>query len=117
MWMRVAVAQVVDVVGADEAQAEIPRNRWDSAVDDALLLDAVPLHLEKEVVGPQDVLVRGRRVARFLRLLMRETLGDFTFQAAAETDEALGMLREQLFVDARLVVETFGVPGRHQLDQ
>src|SRR2546422_2736933 len=117
MWMRVAVAQVVDVVGADEAQAEILRNRRDAAVDDALLLDAVPLHLEKKVLGAEDVLVRGRRVARFPLLLMREALGDLAFQAAAETDETLGMLREQLLVDARLVVETFGVPGRHELDQ
>ena len=115
--MRVGLAQVVHVVGAHERQAEILRDRRNAAVDDALLLDAVPLHLEEEVLGAEDVPVRGRRVARLLFLLVRRALGDLALQAAAQADQALRVLREQFLVDARLVVEAFGVPGRHELDE
>ena len=57
----VGVAQVVHVVGADEAEAEIARDSRDPAVDQPLLLDAVPLHLEEEVARAEDVAIgRGR---------------------------------------------------------
>ena len=50
-------------------------------------------------------------------LLVRQPFGDLAFQAAAQADQALRVLREQLLVDARLVVEAFGVAGRDELDQ
>ena len=48
---------------------------------------------------------------------MRQPFGDLALQAAAQADEALRVLREQLLVDARLVVEALRVAGRHELDQ
>ena len=38
-------------------------------------------------------------------------------EAAAQADQPSGVLRQQVLVDARLVVEPLGVAGRHQLDQ
>ena len=85
-----------------------------AAVDHALLLDAVPLHQE-EVAG------RGSRYAPAARrpcaLLARQTFGDLALETAAQPDEALRVLREEVLVDARLVVEAFRVARRHELDE
>ena len=115
--VRVGVAQVVHVVRADQRQLQIARDGRQPAVDEPLLLDAVPLHLEEEVFGAEDVAIRAGRLDRLAFLLMRQPLGDLALQAAAQADQSLRVLREQLLVDARLVVEAFGVAGRHELDQ
>ena len=79
--VRVALAQVMHVVGADERQVQVPRNRRQAAVDQPLLLDAVPLHLEKEVVRSEDVPVGAGGFDRLLFLLARQAFGHFAFQA------------------------------------
>jgi hypothetical protein len=38
-------------------------------------------------------------------------------QAGGHGDEAFRALRKQIFVDARLAVEAFEVPGRDQIDE
>ena len=43
--------------------------------------------------------------------------GDLPLEAAAQPDQPLRVLREQLLVDARLVVEPLGIAGRHELDE
>ena len=113
----IAVSQVVHVVGGDQRQAKIFGKRRQAAVDDFLVLDAVPLHLEEEVVLPQQVAKRPGRGQRPGRLVRRERLRDLALQATAEADEALGVLGQQLLVDAGLAVETLGVARRDQLDQ
>ena len=115
--LEVRVRQVVDVVGHDERQAEILRDRLKADVDDPLIVDALVLHLQKEVVGAEDVPIRRRRIDRPLLLLRADPGGDLTLEAAAQANEAGRMLREQLLVDARLVVEAFRVPRGHELDQ
>ena len=42
-------------------------------------------------------------------LLRADLGGDLALQAAAEADQAFRMLRQQLLVDARLVIEALGV--------
>ena len=115
--MGVGVAQVMDVVGAHEPEAEVLRDCRNAAVDDPLFLDTVPLHLEEEVLRAENVLVAGRRVARFLVLRVREPFGHFTFETRAQANQAGCMLRQQLLVDARLVIEALGVAGGDELDQ
>jgi hypothetical protein len=41
----------------------------------------------------------------------------FAFKARCEADQALRMLRENLFIDARLVVETFEMRRANEFDQ
>ena len=102
---------------ATSGRFEIARERHDPAVDDLLLLDALVLHLEEEVVRAEDVAQPRRRLERRPRLLDLERAGDFAFEAAAQADQPFRVLRQQFLVDARPVVEPFGVAGRHQLDQ
>ena len=59
--MGVGVAQIVHVVGAHELELEIPRHAGQAAVDRPLLLDAMPLHLEEEVVAARGCRDRCRR--------------------------------------------------------
>ena len=113
----VALPQVVDVVGRDQRQVQLAGEREQALVDDLLLLDALVLHLEEEVARAEDVAQAGGRLERRLRLLDLQRARHFAFQAAAQADQALRVLREQLLVDARPVVEAFGVAGRRQLDQ
>ena len=113
----VRVLQVVDVVGDDQIQIEVLRDRLQPDVDDPLIVDALILHLEEEVVRPEDVAIGGRRVQRLLLLLGTNAGGHLPFQAAAQADQPRRMLREQLLVDPRLVVEPLGVAGRDELDQ
>ncbi len=63
--------QIVHVVGADHRQPEILCDRRQAAVHEPLLFDAVPLHLEEEVVRAEDVAIRRRRFYRLPILLMR----------------------------------------------
>src|SRR3954452_736439 len=97
--------QVMHVVGADQRQPELARDSGQTGVDGALFLDAVPLHLEEEALLAKNVPVRGGRLERLSLLTMRQSFSDFAFEAAAQSDQAGGMLRQQLLVDARLVVE------------
>ncbi len=108
----VALPQVVHVVGRDERQLELAGERHDAAIDDLLLLDALVLHLEEEVVLAEDVAQPRRRLERRPRLLHFERARHLALEAAAQADEALRMLRQQFLVDAGPVVEPFGVAGR-----
>ena len=62
--LEVGVLQVMDVVGGDELQVQVLRDRLQTDVDDLLLLDPLVLHLEEEVVGAEDVAIGGRRFDR-----------------------------------------------------
>ena len=107
----VALPQVVHVVGRNERQLEIARERDDAAIDDLLLLDALVLHLEEEVVLAENVAQPRGRLERGTRLLHLERARDLALETAAQADQAGRMLGQQFLVDARPVVEPFGVAG------
>ena len=115
--LEVGVLQVVDVVGDDEREPEVPRDRLQPDVDRLLLVDPLVLHLEEEIVRPENVAIGGGGVERLLLLLGPDAGRDLPLQAAAQADQPVRVLGEQLLVDARLVVEALGVARRHQLDE
>ena len=115
--LRVALPQVVDVVGGHERQVQLAGQGQDALVDDLLLLDTLVLHLQEEVARAQDVAQPRRRFQRRPRLFDLERARHLPLQAAAEADEPLGVLGQQILVDSRPVVEPFGIARRHQLDQ
>ncbi len=83
----------------------------------ALIVDALVLHLEKEIAGAEDVAIGRGGLHRLGVLLGADAGRDLALEAAAEADESGRMRREQVLVDARLVVEALGVAGRDELDQ
>jgi hypothetical protein len=99
--LRVALPQVVHVVGRHERQVELFGQWHEAAVDDQLLLDPLILHLEEEVVLPHDVAEPRGRFERRPGLLDLECARDFTLQATAQRDQSRGVLRQQFLVDAR----------------
>ena len=113
----IGLPQVVHIVGADEGEAEVLRNRLQATIDDLLLGDALKLHLEEEVVGSEDVTELGGGGER-LRIAVRpQRCRDFTFQAAAEADQPCRVLGQQLLVNPWTIVEPLHVARRHQLDE
>ena len=110
--LEIGVLEVVDVVRHDERQPEIPGNRLEPDVDDALLVDALILHLQEEVLRTEDVPIRGGGIDRLLLLLRPDSGRDLSLQTAAQSDETVRVLREQFLVDPGLVVEPLGVTGR-----
>ena len=115
--MMVAVRQVVDIVGGHERHVEVARDRHQPLVDDELFVDALILHLQEEIPGAEDVAKRRRRVERLPFASGSNLARDLSLQAAAQSNEPFRVLREQFFVDARLVVETFGVSCGDELDE
>ena len=117
VWLEIGVLEVVDVVRHDERQPEIPGNRLEADVDDALLVDALILHLQEEVPRTENVPIRGGGIDRLLLLFRPDSGRDLSLQTAAQSDEAGRVLREQFLVDPGLVVEPLGVTGGDELDQ
>ena len=99
----------MDVVGDDERQTQVSRNRLEPDVDDLLLVDALVLHLEEEVAGTENVAIGRSRVQGLLLLFGANPCRDLSFETAAQSDKASRMLREQVLVDSRLVVEALRV--------
>ena len=105
------------VVGGHERKIQFARQRQDAPVDDPLLVDPLVLHLQKKVGGAENVAQTRGRLERGTRLLHLQCAGHFALQTATEADQPLGVLREQVLVNPRPVVEPFRIPGGHELDQ
>ncbi len=105
----IAVQQVMDVVGRHERHVQIARDRHQPFVDDQLLVDALILHLEKKVARAEDVAELRGGLERLPLAPRADFAGHFAFEAAAQPNQPLRVLREQVLVDARLVVEPLGV--------
>ncbi len=113
----VLLAEVVRVVGSHQGQTRAAVQSEESLVDTALLLDAVVHDLEEEAVPTEDVAedadgLQGRRL-----LARAEVLRDLAGEAPRQPDEAGGVLRQHVLVDARSVVEALRVADGDELDE
>ena len=77
----------------------------------------VILHFEEEIPGAEDVAVLVRHAARIVVLVGKQCLGNVAAQARRQADQPLGMRRQQVGIDARLIVEAFQVRRGYQLDE
>ena len=103
MVVEVLLAQVVHVRRARPSAGPVSAaNLLHRLVDLLLLGQPVLLDLEVDVLGAEDLdqLVEVR--ARLVELALHDPLARARGQAAREADDALGVLREQLEVHARL---------------
>ena len=101
--MVVIVArEVVDVPGADDRAADLPRDLDDPLVALVLQRDLVLLDLEVDVVAPDRVHQVVDVLARLVRTVVAEQLAEARGQAAGERDDPLAVGRELRHVDRRL---------------
>ena len=101
--LRVALGQVVRVVGRDQRVIQLPRDLDQSLVDDVFFRHPVPHDLDVEPVAEdlaEDLRVLFRRLVVVLEQRRRDQRG----HAARKDDQTLVVLREQIEVDPRLVV-------------
>jgi len=105
--LPVVALDVVAVAGGDEPEPGLARHLLPRLVDLLLLVEAVGLHLEEERVLLEQRLVLERFVLCLFVALAHERLRDLAAETRRQTDEPLGMILEQLLVDARVVIKTF----------
>ena len=108
---------VVGIVGGDERQIEAPGDIHDAGAGGLLLGDPMVLELEEIVVAAEYLQVLARHGFSAVRIAAQDGLLQFSTQACGQADQPLGVLGEQLLVDARPVVVALEVRRRHQLDQ
>ena len=106
----------VHVVGRDQADAQLP-GQLDASGPDLRIVVLVPLDLDEEPLGPEDLQVAlGHRPGRLHVAAMRRPPGP-RLDAGGRADEPLVELGEHLLVDARPVVEPLRVSDARQLQQ
>ena len=117
--MRLGVLRldVVRVVGGDQRQAGAPRDLDQAGAHRLLLGDAVVLQLEEVAVGSEDLGMLARHRLGGRHVAAEDRLGQLATEARGEADQALGVLGEQLAVDARLVVVALEMRCADQLDE
>ena len=74
-----------------------------------VLLEAVILNFEEEIVLAEDVAIGVGEAARVVVLVGEDGFVEVAAQAGREADEAFRVGGEQIFIDARLVVEAFEI--------
>ena len=117
MGAGVVAAQVVRIVGGHQRQAGLLREAIELRGEALVLLQVVVLHFEEEVVAAEDVGVGVGQAAGVVVLVGENGFGDVAAQAGGHADQPFGVLRQQVLIDARLVVEAVEVAGGNQLDE
>ena len=94
----------MDIVGDDGLDAQLVSKSLQLRQDDLLLPDAVILELDIEVLA-EHVLKAAGQLVRLLVPIMEQELGDVPADASGGADQPLPMLRKQIVIDPRLIVE------------
>src|SRR5262249_27844526 len=81
------------------------------------LRSVVILHLNVEVLRPEDVLIPARRRPRAVQVATQQQLGYLAGKAAGGDDQSLGVPLQNLLVDTRTIVIATGVGDGRQLEQ
>ena len=117
MGRRVALAEVVGVAGRHERHAELLGDR--DGPFRALLLDveAVVLNFDEEVIPSEHVRVPAGEPGRLVHLVFQDQRAELARRAAAQADDPLVVLLQQLLVDPRAIVEAFEEGERGELDE
>ena len=113
----VAGLDVVRVVGAAEGRPDLPRQAHGRLGHPRLEVYPVRLDFHEVEVLAEDLPVPPRHLESLGVLPGREQLAHLRVEASREDEEPVGMLGQQLVIDARLVVEALQVRLRDELDQ
>ena len=113
----VVLAQIMRIVGGDQRNAGVGRQAIDQRQHARVLLQAVILQFQEEILLAEQVGVFVGQAAGVFVTIGQQRFVDIAAQARRERDQAFGMARQQVLIDARLVVKTFQIAGGDQLDQ
>src|SRR5262249_40400785 len=75
------------------------------------------LNFDEEPILTEDLQIFSGRLSRRTVMFMDQFGANFTTQTGRKTDEPFAMLRQELFVDSRLVVKTLEIAMRYELYQ
>ena len=114
MRLSLLRADVVKIVRQDEWESNLRCELEELLVQSLLLWEAVILHLKVEAILAEDVAVAPRKRTCMLPVINLKGARDLTVQAAGESDQPLGILREVIKIDARLVVHAIEVRVRDE---
>ena len=109
MRLSLLRADVVKIVRQDEWEPNLRCKLKELLVQSLLLRKAVILHLKVEAILTEDVAVTPRKRTRVLPVINLKGTGNLTVKAAGESDQSLGILREVIKINARLVVHAVEV--------
>src|SRR5262249_28630259 len=119
--LRLGVVRVdiVQVVRRQQRRARLATEVVEQRVERALgrLRSVVILHLNVEVLRPEDVLIPARRRPRAVQVATQQQLGYLAGKAAGGDDQSLGVPLQNLLVDTRTIVIATGVGDGRQLEQ
>src|SRR4030095_3928571 len=87
------------------------------AVAFSLRLEAVIVHLEKEIFRSKNIAESCGAGARLVELIGLDCHVDLALETGAHPNQTRGVRSEQFLVDPRLVMHALEMRDRHQLDQ
>jgi hypothetical protein len=115
--MGVILAKIVAVVGGYEGNAKIFFKLEKTGMDAVLHFQALILNLEIEILFAENIGEGTRRCSGGVVIALGQTLCNFSFEASRETNEATGVLCEELLAYSRLVIEAVQRSLRRYFDQ
>jgi hypothetical protein len=108
---------VMHVVRGDTFQAELLCPLDEVLVDLGLFGDAVVLEFEIKIFRPERLLEPIHRIARLRYLILHDCLRNFAGKTAGQRDQPVLALRENFFVNARLVIIALQMCRSRELDE
>jgi len=115
--VRVRLRQVVAVVRRHQRNPRFLRQPHQIAVHSRLHVDSLVLHFEKEIPLAENIPQPVRVRLRLVVFLVQQRRGHFPAQAGRQRNQPLAVLRQQVVVHARLVIEAVEKPRGYQLDE
>jgi len=113
----IVAAQIVRVVGGYQRQAGFRRQPVDGRHQALILFEVVVLNFEEEIAFAEDVRVGVGGTAGIVVAVGQQDFGNVAAQAGGHADQPFGVPREQVLVDAGLVVEAFQEACGDQVDE
>ena len=115
--MRIALVDVVNVVGGDELEVEFLAELDQLPVYLGLLGQTVILQFKVEILRAERLPKPIHRRARLVDLVFHDQIRDFAGETARHGNQALAVGSQNLLVDPRLIVINVEMCRRGQLDQ
>src|ERR1035437_3049986 len=113
----VVAAQIVRVVGDHQRRAGFRRQPVDRRYQALVLFEVVVLDFEEEIAFAEDVRIGVCGAAGFVVAVGQQDFGNVAAQAGGHADQPFGVPREQVLVDAGLVIEAFQEARGNQVDE